>query len=164
MRTKPATRAGLAAAGMVLTGCLATEHAAAPPPAPPAEVTRDDCYTVVMFSDASIEAPSPDVPEAWRDYLGVWVKGAWDGKWCHDLYVTSIEPSGEVSLIEAHGPYEPWSKPATAFRRTGHIDEDGRLHLTYGGIRVVYELRDGMLVGSRREGASELTAALVRQS
>lgn len=149
-----------------LTGCLGLwgKEEPAPPPPPPVELTRDDCYTVVMFSDATIEKPGADVPEAWKEYLGVWVKGAWDGKWCHDLYVTKIEPSGDVEVIEAHGPYDPWAKPATAFRRTGHIDEDGKLHLSYGPIRVVYELQDGVLSASRREGTSRLEAKLSRQS
>lgn len=163
MRALLALAATVALTG-TLAGCLGTEKAPEPPPPPPVDLTREDCFTVVMFSDASIERPGADVPEAWNQYLGIWVKGAWDGKWCHDLYVTKIEPTGAVEVIEAHGPYEPWAKPATAFRRTGQIGEDGKLRVTYGTVQVTYEILDGKLVASRREGRSSLAAALTRQS
>ncbi len=128
------------------------------------QLARADCYTVDMFSDAKIKRPDPEVPKEWSKFLGVWGQGAWGGKWCHEIHVTEIMPDGTVTVIDTHAPYEPWAKPATAYRRAAKMGEDGKLYLNYGRVKVVYEMRDGRLFGSRKEGGSELAIELSPQS
>jgi len=130
----------------------------------PFAFTRDDtCYTVDLFSKAVVVPPDKNVPKDWRAYSGRWGGGAWEGVWCHDLYVLDIKPDGNVTVVETHAPYPQWGKLATAFRRTGRIDENGRLHLAYGRVKVDYWIENGMLYGTRDEGTGVQRVALARR-
>lgn len=121
----------------------------------------EDCYTVDLFTVAEIESPGAEVPPEWAAYSGKWGSAGWDGKWCHDVYVLKISPSGEVLLMDLHAPYEPWGKPATAFKRKGRIAKDGRLRVVHGTVVSEYWIENGKLYGLRKEGPSELRIALL---
>ncbi|MFV0473597.1 MAG: hypothetical protein ACK5MQ_05245 [Pikeienuella sp.] len=129
-------------------------------PTPFDKTVVDDCYTVDLFDVAKVETPEAGVPAAWAAYSGKWGSAAWEGKWCHDLYVLRIASSGEVDVMDLHAPYEPWGKPATAFRRKGRIAKDGRLRIVKGSVVSEYWLENGRLYGLRREGAGEMRIAL----
>ena len=104
-----------AIAAAVVMGCAPKRVAKGPTPYDRTVVA--DCYTVELFTVANIEPPGANVPADWAAYSGVWGKAAWEGKWCHDLHVLRVEEDGSVEVMELHAPYEPWGKPATAFRR-----------------------------------------------
>lgn len=107
------------------------------------------CYTVDLFTDVKVVKPPEDLPERYTQYLGQWGYGAWDGKWCHDLLVYQVYPDGQVALVDMHAPYKPWNQPASAFRRFGWIDKNGKLHFNYGGEKATYEIVDGTMKGTR---------------
>ena len=152
----------IAAACLVAAGCAQgpVEVAEAPPPLPP-ELTRDDCYTVVLFDKVKIVQPGPDVPPEYHAFVGNWQKGAWDGKWCHDLLIHEVRADGSADIFEMHAPYEPWGQPATAFKRTGRIDKEGNLRFRYGTETVSYALVDGQLHARRSGKFGALEAVLV---
>lgn len=148
----------------LLCGCVALA-ACAPPtrksgPTPYDLTVVPDCYTVELFTVAKIKEPGDDVPSDWRAYSGTWGKAGWEGKWCHDLHVLEISPDGEVVVMELHAPYDPWGRPATAFKRFGRITEDGRLRVSYSGVNVEYWIQNGRLYGLRKEGGGEMRIAL----
>lgn len=129
-----------------------------------AETQNPECYTVDLFTDIQFKRPAAEVPEDWRAFAGRWGAGAWDGAWCHDLYVLEVLPDGLVRLVETHAPYEPWGKRATAYRRTARIGEDGRMRLRYGQVQVEYWVEDGKLYGVRREAGQRRNILLTRDS
>ncbi|MGB0505511.1 MAG: hypothetical protein ACPGGK_04875 [Pikeienuella sp.] len=123
------------------------------------------CYTVEIDSPAKIKKPAPTVPTALRALSGRWGGGAWGGQWCHDLHVLSVEPDGRAVVIEAHAPYEPWGKNATAFRRNANVSSDGTLRMIYKGVVIEYWVAsDGSLHGVRKEGDIEHKIKLSRDN
>lgn len=126
--------------------------------------TRDPaCYTVDIFDKITFHSPGKDVPEDWRGFAGRWGGGKWNGKWCHDLYVLDVASSGAATVIETHAPLPEWGKPASAFKRKGVIDKDGRLHLQFGKTKVTYWIEGDTLYGMRDEGLGEMIVALSRR-
>lgn len=107
------------------------------------------CYTVDLFTDVKVVKPPEDLPERYTQYLGQWGYGAWDGKMCHDLLVYQVFPDGQVALVDMHAPYKPWNQPASAFRRFGWIDANGKLHFNYGSERATYEIVGDTMKGTR---------------
>ncbi|HUF57474.1 MAG TPA: hypothetical protein VMM55_13035 [Thermohalobaculum sp.] len=150
----------IAAAGLVLAGCAKDEPVEVVE-APPPELTRPDCYTVVLFDDPPVVEPDEAVPEPHREFLGSWTRGAWDGKWCTELFVTEIRPDGLVELYEMHAPYPDWGQPASAFKRTARIDDQGDLRFRYGTESLRYRLLDGTLLAERSGRFGKLEAVLV---
>lgn len=127
--------------------------------------TRDDsCYTVDLFTKIQIKQPEAGVPQDWRAFSGRWGGGKWAGQWCHDLYVLNIAPDGLVNVVETYAPYEPWGKRATAYRRTARIGEDGRLRLSYGKVKLVYWIENGVMYGARDEGLGAQPISMVRRA
>jgi hypothetical protein len=127
------------------------------------QTVDQSCYTVEIDSPAKIREPNLTVPKALRALSGRWGGGAWAGKWCHDLHVLSVEPNGNAVVIEAHAPYEPWGKNATAFRRKARVSEDGTLRMIYKGVVIEYWVADdGSLHGLRKEGDLEHRIKLSR--
>lgn len=121
------------------------------------------CYTVEIDSPAKIREPAATVPKSLSAFSGRWGGGAWGGKWCHDLHVLSVEPNGEAVVIEAHAPYEPWGKNATAFKRKAVVSPDGRMRMIYKGVVIEYWVADdGSLHGLRKEGDAEHKIKLSR--
>lgn len=122
-----------------------------------------ECKTVTVFSDTKIRPPKPSLPEEWRAFSGVWGKAGWDGYWCHDLYVMSIEDDGKVQLMDTHGP--GGRHDGTAFPRVGQIDKNNRLTFVADGIRREYWIEDGILRGVRHlSGSEKSTIAMHRKS
>lgn len=150
---KVAAIGGLSA--VVLVACTSSKDVETGSSAYDKTVVKD-CYTVDLFTEAPIEAPASDVPAEWAAFSGAWGSAAWDGKWCHDLHVMKIESDGDVEVMDLHAPYEPWAKPATAFRRKGRISKDGHLRVRHTGVVKEYWVRDGRLYGLRKEGNGEL--------
>jgi len=151
----------LAALGVALAGCAPKRAATGPTPY---DRTVDaGCYTVDLFTPANVTTPSEDVPAEWRGYLGKWGGGAWEGKWCHDLYVLSITPDGKVDVISAHAPFPEWGREATAFRRQGLIGKNGRLTVRFKDVVLEYRLDKGSLLGDRRQGNAKMRIKLTPQ-
>lgn len=150
----------LAAACLFAAGCAKEPVEVAEAPPPP-ELTRDDCYTVVLFDDPEIVQPGSDVPPEYSGFLGNWTNGAWGGKWCHDLRVSKVTADGTVTLYDMHAPYEPWGQPATAFERKGRIDQEGNLRFRYGTEAVTYKLVEGKLHARRSGRFGDLEAILI---
>lgn len=151
-------------AGLVLAGCMTAQQEQAATPAatpPPIDAAAGaDCYTVDLFTKVKVEKPGPDVPEKFRRFAGFWGSGAWNGVWCHDLLVSKVHPDGRVELVDMHAPYEPWHQPASAFRRTARIGEDGVLRFEYDGEKVSYRIIDGRLYATRVGRLGKLEAVL----
>ena len=134
----------------LVSGCFWHKAEVVVPQAKPKEVVvNSDCYTVDLFTEAKVERPATEVPDAHRLFLGSWGGGAWNDFWCHDLLVTEVHADGQVNLVEMLAPYAPWNYPATAFQRTGRIDADGNLRFAYGTERLNYHIENGKLVGNR---------------
>ncbi len=153
----------LVTACVLVSGCLEEQVQVAAPPEPVEKIVNSDCYTVVLFTRATIENPASDVPEANRQFLGKWGGGAWNDFWCHDLVVTRVHTDGRVELIEMLAPYKPWNYPATAFQRTARIDDEGNLRFAYGTERLSYRIENGKLVGTRSGLYGNLRIELVRR-
>ncbi len=152
----------LAALGVALAGCAPKRAAKGPTPY---DLTADaGCYTVDLFTPSTVTAPTSDVPSEWHGYLGKWGGGAWEGKWCHDLYVLSISPDGKVDVISAHAPFPEWGREATAFRRQGVIGKNGRLTLRYKDVVVEYRLDKGSLLGDRVQNKAKMRIKLSQQN
>ena len=153
---------GFAALGIALAGCAPKRVATGPTPY---DRTVDaGCYTVDLFTPSNVTTPADDVPAEWRGYLGKWGGGAWEGKWCHDLYVLGISPDGQVDVISAHAPFPEWGLEATAFRRQGRIDKEGMLTLRYKDVVVEYRLQNGQLLGDRKQGGAKMRIKLSQQN
>ena len=156
----------LVAACMLASGCVqpqAQVEAQVEPQPEPEKVVNSDCYTVDLFTRSKVDKPTPDVPEANRQFLGSWGGGAWNDFWCHDLLVTKVHADGRVELVDMHAPYAPWHYPATAFHRTARIDDKGNLRFVYGTERLSYRIENGKLVGTRSGRYGNLRIELVRR-
>lgn len=152
----------LAALGVALAGCAPKRAATGPTPY---DRTVDaGCYTVDLFTPSTVTQPTDDVPSEWHGYLGKWGGGAWEGKWCHDLYVLSITADGKVDIISAHAPFPEWGREATAFRRQGLIGKNGRLTVRFKDVVLEYRLEKGSLLGDRRQGNAKMRIKLTPQN
>ena len=81
------------------------------------------CYTVDLFDPYRIEYPTAGVPAEHVKFLGVWKDGAWNGTWCHDLYITEVRADGTVTLLDAYGPNLNRGWEAQVYKRTGLITD-----------------------------------------
>lgn len=127
-----------------------------------ADNLKQDCYTVDLFTPYQIEYPDARVPADARQFLGVWKNGAWNGDWCHDLYVTKVHADGRVEVLDAHGPSPYTGVDATAFKRTGTI-KNGVMSLRVDGFPVTYRVVDGLLVGQRKILNGSLAITMSRE-
>ena len=121
------------------------------------------CYTVDLFDPYTIHRPEENVPDEWRDFLGVWKNGAWGGHWCHDLYVTKVHADGRVDLLDAYGPYRDYGIEATVFKRQGRIVDGVLTFLSQGGSPVKYRLVGDYLVGSRKGALGKFEITMSRE-
>ena len=118
------------------------------------------CYTVDLFDPYLLEYPEAGVPDEHFKFLGVWKQGAWNGEWCHDLYVTTVRADGTAEVLDAYGPYARQGREATVFRRPAKIEGDELI--VAGGTAVArYRLNGDFLQGLRRDifGKYEITMA-----
>jgi hypothetical protein len=165
---------GLAAAVVVLAlaGCSGGEESATRESAsklPNAAATnvsasllQPDCYTVYIHGGVTYKRPGREVPADRRAYLGQWGGGAWGGTVCHDLWITDVgAPNDGATVIDAHGP--GLYPDATAFRRPGYFDQDGRLHVKKGREEVEYWIEDGLMHGIRRVGGQTIRIVMERR-
>jgi len=120
------------------------------------------CYTVDLFDPYQIEYPATEVSAENRKFLGVWKNGAWNGNWCHDLYVTKVYADGRVDLIDTHGPNPHSGIDATAFKRSGRI-QDGILFVQSNGVTTRYRIVQDFLVGERTDIYGDFEITLSRE-
>lgn len=150
-----------AAAMLALAGCAKEE---------PVEVAVVDlseklspgCYTVDLFDPYTIENPPPEVAQEAHQFLGVWKDGAWNGTWCHDLYITQVAADGSVTVLDAYGPLRPAGLEATVFRRVGKL-KDGVLTFHSRGGTVEYRRDGNYLVGMRKGTLGQMEIIMHRQ-
>ena len=121
------------------------------------------CYTVDLFDPYRLQFPESGVPKEYRPFIGVWKDAAWNGEWCHDLYITEIKPDGTVTLLDAHGPYLKLGHEATVFKRTARIENGVLSFISVGKAPVTYRLAENgrFLIGNRIDafGKYEITMA-----
>ena len=144
---------------LAVSGCLAPQKKEAVAPVDLSELLSPGCYTVDLFDKYRIEYPDANVPRDVSDFLGVWKNGAWDGRLCHDLYITKASADGTVELIDAYGPDTKSGRDAVVFKRTGKV-ENGVLSFTsVGASPVSYQLNGDFLSGKRLDayGRYEIT-------
>ncbi len=122
-----------------------------------------ECYTVDLFDPFTIARPAPEVPPETSAFLGVWKQGAWNGQWCHDLYVTQVSADGNVEVLDAYGPYTAAGIEATVFKRTGRI-KDGVLTFHSQGGKVEYRVDGKYLVGKRKGTLGNMEITMSRQN
>ena len=121
-----------------------------------------ECYTVDLFDPFTVESPPAELADEAKGFLGVWKNGAWNGNWCHDLYVTRVSADGQVEVLDAYGPLHGTDLEATVFRRKGTL-KDGVLTFQSRGGKVEYR-RDGeYLVGKRKGVLGEFEIIMARE-
>lgn len=155
----------IAVLAMAVVGCA--------PPAKKQQVERAPdlsdqlsvgCYTVDLFDPYKINYPRGGVPVEYVKFLGAWKDGAWDGKWCHDLYITDVTADGSVTLLSAYGPNLARKWEAQIYKRTGQIT-DGVLYVDgVLGAKKSYRLvGNRFLVGERNDFVAKETITLARR-
>ncbi len=154
---------------VLIAGALALSACVMKPPVKPAtpESHADNlkvgCYTVDLFDPYRLQFPENGVPRANSKFIGVWKDAAWDGEWCHDLYVTEVRQDGTVTLLDAYGPSTKQNREATVFKRQAVIKDGALTFTSVGGASVVYRLSENgnFLIGRRIDalGKSEITMA-----
>lgn len=117
------------------------------------------CYTVDLFDPYRIEYPAAGVSPADAKFLGVWKDAAWNGNWCHDLYITEVRADGSVTLLDAYGPNTQRGWEAQVFKRNARIVDGALTFTTIGRAEVTYRLQGDFLVGKRTDflGTQEIT-------
>lgn len=158
------TRALLAVAvAVALSGCVMQQKKPKETTPSLADNLSIGCYTVDLFDPYRLQYPEAGVPDDIRPFIGVWKDAAWNGVWCHDLYVTEVKPDGTVILLDAHGPYLENGHEATIFKRIGKIKDGVLTFESIGKALVTYRLADDgkYLVGNRIDafGKYEITMA-----
>ncbi|MFK7941690.1 MAG: hypothetical protein AB8B85_02070 [Paracoccaceae bacterium] len=108
------------------------------------------CYTVDLFDPYRLEYPEAGVSPKDLGFLGVWQNGAWDGDWCHDLYITRVSADGSVELLDAYGPSARFGHEATVYRRKGRISDGVLTFISHKQTPVSYRLVGDYLVGQRK--------------
>ena len=123
---------------------------------------KPDCYTVDLFGTNRVEKPSSDVPAENAAFLGVWGNGAWNGEWCHDIYVLDVRADGTATIVDTHGYFDKYGQVPSAFKRTARI-EKGVLRFAHGLGIYRYQIIDGFLVGESSGRFGDLTVVLSRK-
>ena len=150
---------------LTVAGCMQPQKK--PVAAAPADLSDQlsvGCYTVDLFDPYKINYPKGPVPPEFVKFLGVWKDGAWDGKWCHDLYITDVTADGKVTLLSAYGPNTARKWEAQIYKRTGQI-KDGVLSFDgVLGAKKTYRLvGTSYMVGERSDFVAKETITLARK-
>lgn len=130
---------------------------------PFAHLRAPGCYTVDLFREVPINPPERGTPPEFAAFLGEWGNGVWNGEWCHDLLIHTVYADGRVEMLDMHAPTTVYGEPATIFKRTGQIREDGALHFAHGVTARRYEIIDGLLHGRREGSLGDLRIVLSRK-
>lgn len=155
---------------VLLAGALALAACESKPKKPPVveKSHRDNllvgCYTVDLFDPYRLEFPSQGVTPANSKFLGVWKDAAWNGEWCHDLYITDVRPDGTVTLLDAYGPYKKQNLEATVFKRTAKLKDGTLSFISLGGASVSYKMSDDgeFLIGKRIDALGRYEITMLR--
>jgi len=122
------------------------------------------CQSVVLFSERPIQKPDVAVPKKWRQFLGQWGNGSWDGVVCHDLRVVDVRTDGTAEVVSMHAPYEPWGQYATAYTRNARFVSEDKLLVMDGLSERLYWIgADGQMRGVRRNPDGYVTATLEKK-
>lgn len=122
------------------------------------------CYTVDLFDPYKLKSPAAGVPIGNSRFIGVWKDAAWNGEWCHDLYITEVRPDGGVTLLDAYGPYKRQGREATVFKRQAKISNGVLSFTSIGEAKVSYRLSaDGRyLLGKRTDIGGDYDITMLR--
>jgi hypothetical protein len=138
-------------------------------PAPTVTVNLADglkvgCYTVDLFDPYKLMDPQVGVPRESAQFIGVWKDAAWNGEWCHDLYITEVRADGSVTLLDAYGPYKKQNREATVFKRKAKISNGVLAFTSVGGGEVSYRLSDDgrYLLGKRVDIGGNYVITMLR--
>lgn len=143
-----------------LAGCAAEKRAAVETQI--RQQLSPGCYTVDLFDPYTLEPPAAGVSAEDRKFLGVWKNGAWGGSWCHDLYITKIEPDGSVELLDAYGPSSRHGHQPTVFKRKAQIKDGVLSFRSHGSAPVEYRIVGDFLVGERRDSLGKFEITMSR--
>ena len=144
-----------------MAGCLQAPKKPTASAAPDlSDQLKIGCYTVDLFQSYSIEYPGAGVPPQHAKFLGVWKDGAWNGTWCHDLYVTDVRADGTVTVLDAYGPNLNRGWEAQIYKRTGRIEDDVLKFDGVLGAKLEYRLVGDFLVGQRKDFISTETITM----
>lgn len=149
---------------VLVAGCMQTGKKTTASAAPDlSDQLSVGCYTVDLFDPYRINYPQAGVNPEHAKFLGVWKDGAWDGKWCHDLYVIDVRADGTVTVLDAYGPNTARKWEAQVYKRTGRI-EDGVLKFNgVLGAQLEYRLvGNRFLVGERKDFVAKEKITLAR--
>ncbi|MEL7470612.1 MAG: hypothetical protein AAFN27_19325 [Pseudomonadota bacterium] len=122
-----------------------------------------NCYTVDLFDPYFLEYPDEKVSDESRAFLGVWRQGAWNGEWCHDLYVTAVYPDGSVDVLDLYGPLYDANIEATVFKRKGQIREGQLVINSIGFAQSVYRREGRYLLGKRSGIHGDFNITMLRE-
>lgn len=155
----------LLASALLLCACETAEKKAPPPVKGHADNLSLGCYTVDLFDPYRLEFPKAGVRREDSKFLGAWKDAAWNGEWCHDLYITEVLPDGTVTLLDAYGPYLKQKREATVFKRRGTLKEGVLSFTSVGGASVSYQLsEDGdYLLGNRIDALGRYVITMARR-
>jgi len=153
-----------ATAGAAVAGCMPISKKTVQTAAPDlSDQLSVGCYTVDLFDPYRIKYPQAGVSQENAKFLGVWKDGAWDGKWCHDLYITDVRPDGTVTLLDAYGPNKARKWEAQVYKRTGRITDGVLTFKGVLGAQLEYRLvGNRFLVGKRTDFVAKETITLAK--
>ena len=157
----------IAGIAMTLSACNLLAPTKKPPPvkANLADRLKVGCYTVDLFDPYRLKYPKAGVPREHSRFIGAWKDAAWNGEWCHDLYITDVRADGTVTLLDAHGPNRKQGREATVFKRTAKISNGVLTFQSVGGATVTYRLsEDGsFLLGKRSDISGKYDITMARR-
>lgn len=120
---------------------------AGPPPEAAASQGREFCHQSVSFT----VTPRGNVPEPYRDFIGIFSDAAWTPQLCAALIVENVDNDGIATIIYAYGPMDTNGHgPGGVLNGTGIIQQ-GELKFqnsdgTQFSFRPFYSDLDGHLV------------------
>lgn len=147
---------------LLAAACAPTPKKTVDKPEGFASLRSPGCYTVDLFREVKINEPGRDVPAEYAAFLGEWGNGVWNGTWCHDLLIHTVDATGRVEMLDMHAPTELYRQPATIFKRVGQIREDGALHFAHGVTVRQYKVIDGLMHGQREGPLGSLRIVMSR--
>ena len=155
----------LIAGALALTACEMKPKTKPATSASHADNLKLGCYTVDLFDPYRLQFPTKGVPRENSRFIGAWKDAAWNGEWCHDLYITEVRPDGTVTLLDAYGPSTKQNREATVFKRQAVIKDGELVFTSIGGASVTYRLsKNGeYLIGRRVDALGKYNITMARR-
>lgn len=103
-----------------------------------------------------VQAPTSDVGEHIRSYLGVW-SGAWDNGPCAAFAVDAVQSNGNARVLYLSGASEAHAMKGGIRRYFGRISGE-TLRISAGGVSIEFSLTGaGKVSGVYKNGAGQLS-------